>query len=118
MRHLVFSPDESTFASICDDEIMCVCDSETGHCISGLFQLPYNEHVYNACFNPGRRCILLKLKSYAAVLDIGTGEEQFQIEGLDFIFVRIEMMMSPYINSSLLRYFISLYFHSLLVISL
>ena len=27
---LVFSPDESTFASISDDEIMCVCDSEIG----------------------------------------------------------------------------------------
>jgi len=37
VRHLVFSPDESTFASICYDEIMCVCDSETGHCISGPF---------------------------------------------------------------------------------
>ena len=30
----------------------------------------------------------------------------------------IEVMMSPYINSSSLRHFISLYFHSLLVISL
>jgi len=44
---LVFSPDESTFASIsaCGDRIMCVCDSETGHCISGPFQLHYNESI-------------------------------------------------------------------------
>ena len=33
-------------------------------------------------------------------------------------FHTIEVMMSPYINSSSLRHFISLYFHSLLVISL
>jgi len=85
---LVFSPDESTFASISDDEIMCVCDSETGHCISGPFQLHHDESVYDACFSPGGRRILLEFKSYAVVLDIGTGEEQFRIEGLDFVFVR------------------------------
>jgi len=88
VRHLVFSPDESTFASICDDKIMCVCDSETGHCISGPFELSYDESVYDACFSPGGRHILLKFKSYAVVLDTGTGEEQFRIEGLDFVFVR------------------------------
>jgi len=86
--HLVFSPDESTFASICDDEIMCVCDSETGHCISGPFQLRYDESVYDACFSPGGRHILLKFKSYVVVLDIGMGEEQFRIEGLDFVFIQ------------------------------
>jgi len=88
VRHLVFSPDESTFASICDDEIMCVCDSETGHCISGPFELCHDESVYGACFSPGRRHILLKFESYAVVLDIGTGEEQFWIEGLDFVFIQ------------------------------
>jgi len=40
VHHLVFSPDESTFASI-GYKIMCVCDSETGHCISGPFQLHF-----------------------------------------------------------------------------
>jgi len=87
VRPLVFSPDESTFASISYDE-MCVCDSETGHCISGPFQLPYDEFVYDACFSPGGRHILLAFYSYAAVLDIGTGEEQFRIEGLYFAFIR------------------------------
>jgi len=88
VRHLVFSPDENTFASICDDEIMCVCDSETGHCVSGPFQLRRDEYVYGACFSPGGRRILLKLRSYAVVLDIGTGEEQFRIEGLNFVFIQ------------------------------
>jgi len=87
VHHLVFSPDESTFASICDDETMCVCDSETGHCISGPFELRYGL-VYDACFSPGGRRILLELRSHAVVLDIGTGEEQFRIEGLDFVFIR------------------------------
>ena len=86
VRHLVFSPDESTFASI-SFGIMCVCDSETGHCISGPFQLRHDEYVYDACFSPGGRCILLKLKSHAVVLDIGTGEEQFRIEGSNFVFI-------------------------------
>jgi len=38
VHHLVFSPDESTFASISFGTI-CVCDFETDHCISGSFQL-------------------------------------------------------------------------------
>ena len=86
--HLVFLPDESTFAYICDDQTMCVCDSETGHCISGPFQLRYDEPVYDACFSPGGRRILLEFYSYAVVLDIGTGEEQFRIEGWRFVFIR------------------------------
>jgi len=87
VRHLVFSPDESTFAFI-SFKIMCVCDSETGHCISGPFQLLYDESVYDACFSPGGRRILLEFKSYAVVLDIGTGEEQFRIKCLDSVFIR------------------------------
>ena len=87
VRHLAFSPDESTFVSISDDKFMCVCDSETGHCISGPFELLHDESVYGACFSPGGRRILLKFKSYAVVLDIGTGEEHFRIEGLDFVFI-------------------------------
>jgi len=91
VRHLVFSPDESTFASISYNGIfgiLCVCDSETGHCISGPFLLRYDESVYYACFSPCGRRILVKLRSYAVVLDIGTGEEQFRIEGFRFVFVR------------------------------
>jgi len=67
---------------------MCVCDSETGHCISGPFELRHDESVYGACFSPGGRHILLEFESYAVVLDIGTGGEQFRIEGLDFVFIQ------------------------------
>jgi len=90
VHHLVFSPDESTFASISPygNRIVCVCDSETGHCISGPFKLRHDESVYGACFSPGGRRILFKFKSYAVVLDIGTGEEQFWIKGLDFVFIQ------------------------------
>jgi len=88
VRHLVFSPDESTFASICDDKIMCVCDSETGHCISGPFQLSYDGDLYWACFSPDGKHIILDFESYAVVLDIGTGDEQFRIEGWCFAFIR------------------------------
>jgi len=87
VHHLVFSPDESTFTSI-SFRIMCVCDSETGHCISGPFELPCDEDLYSACFSPDGRHILLEFDTCAVVLDIETGEEQFRIEGLDFIFIQ------------------------------
>jgi len=88
VRTLVFSPDESTFASISGDRIMCVCDSETGHCISGPFEL--SNYVYEACFSPDGRRILLRFKSYAVVLDIVTGEEQFRIKGKNFVFIHCD----------------------------
>ena len=88
VRRMVFSPDESTFASICADETMCVCDSETGHRISGPFELSYDELLNWACFSPDGKHILLCFESYATVLDIVTGEEQFRIEGLDFVFIQ------------------------------
>ena len=52
--HMVFSPNENTFASISGShpETMHVCDSETGHCISGPFKLPYNESLSGVCFSP------------------------------------------------------------------
>ena len=87
---MVFSPYESTFASISRTNhkiIMCVCDSKTGHCISGPFELPHKEFVYDAYFSPDGRRILLKLESYAVVVDIETGEEQFQIKGWNFVFI-------------------------------
>ena len=90
VRRLVFSHDESTFASISDDGIMCVCDSETGHCISGPFELPHNEFVYDGCSSHDGRRVLLEFRTYAVVLGIGTGEEQeqFRIEGWHFVFIR------------------------------
>jgi len=84
-----FSTNESIFASISGycNKTICVCDAETGHCISGPFQLPYDAHIYNACFSPDMKHILLQFKSDAVVLDIVTGEEQFWIKGLDFVFI-------------------------------
>jgi len=87
VRHMVFSPNESTFASI-SDGIMCVCDSETGDCISDPFQLRYDEFVYDAYFSPDGKHLLLGFKPYAVVLDIETGEEQFWMEGWYFVFIR------------------------------
>jgi len=83
---MVFSPDESTFASI-SFGIMCVCDSETGHCISGPFKLS-SGYTYSAFFSPDGKRILVKSNSHAVLLDIETGEEQFRIDGLDFVFTR------------------------------
>ena len=84
--HLVFSPDESTFAFI-SSRIMRVCDSQTGHCVSGPFKLPHNRSPSGACFSPDGKHILLKYDSYAVLLDIEMGEEQFQIKGSDFVFI-------------------------------
>ena len=86
VRRLVFSLDESTFASI-SPQTMYVCDSETGHCISGPFELSNYGEVYNACFSRDGKRILLRLNSFAVVWDIEMGEEQFQIEGYGFAFI-------------------------------
>jgi len=88
VHHVVFSPDESTFASI-SWNAMYVCDSETGHCISGPFELSGHGIGRDACFSPDGRHILLKFDSGAVVWNIETGEEQPIIEGYDFAFVRI-----------------------------
>jgi len=86
VRHMVFSVDERTFASI-SLQTMYVCDSETGHCISGPFELSNCGEVYNACFSRDGKRILLRLNSFAVVWDIEMGEEQFQIEGYGFAFI-------------------------------
>jgi len=62
VNNIVFSLDESTFASISFYD-MYVCDSETGHCISG------------------------PIATFAVVWDIETGEEQFQVKGSNFAFI-------------------------------
>jgi len=83
---MVFSPDESTFACI-SDRVVCVYDSETSHWVSSPFELPYHGFLHGAYFSPDGRHILLKFFSYAVVLDIVTGEEQFRIKGKDFVFI-------------------------------
>jgi len=85
VRRLVFSPNERTFASISTLNDICVCDSETGHCISGPFEVLGSAN--DACFSSDGRHILVKLYTYAIVLDIEMGEEQFRIEGHDFAFI-------------------------------
>jgi len=72
--HVVFSLDESTFASI-SSYTMYICNSETGHRISGPFELSNHGMVYNAYFSPNEKCILLEFDSYAVVCDIEMGEE-------------------------------------------
>jgi len=86
VQHVVFSLDESTFASI-TYQTMYVCDSETGHRISGPFELSNYGEVYNACFSPDGKRILLGFDSRAIVWDIEMGEEQFQIEGYTFALI-------------------------------
>ena len=88
VHHVIFSLDESTFASISGDGTY-VCDSETGHCISGPFKPPYSYYGIGrgACFYPDGKHILVKFCCLAVVWDIETGEEQFRIEGSDFTFI-------------------------------
>ena len=66
---------------------MYVCDSETGHCISSPFELCNYGEVYDACFSPEGKHILLGFGSYAVVWDIEMGKEQFRIEGYQFAFI-------------------------------
>ena len=98
VKCIALSPDEKTFASISDDKTMYVCDSETGHCISGPFELrnldsPSWWEQFDACFSPDGKHILVrhhhgnKLPCCALVWNIEKGEEVFQIEGFDFVFI-------------------------------
>jgi len=86
VRRVIFSLNESTFASI-TPQTMYVCDSETGHRISGPFELSNYGMVYNACFSPDGKHILLGFRSYAVVWDIEMSEEQFKINGDNFAFI-------------------------------
>ena len=98
VRCIVLSPDEKTFASISIDAIMYVCDSETGHCISGPFELRNLDFSFprdriDACFSPDGKHILVRsrreneLSCRALVWNIEKGEEVFQIKGFDFVFI-------------------------------
>ena len=95
VKCIVLSPDEKTFASI--SGFMHICDSETGHCILGPFQLmnlnsPLFAHI-NACFGPDRKHVLVRccphnaLACRAVVWDIERGEEVFEIECFDCVFI-------------------------------
>ena len=98
---VVLSPDEKTFASISTDfdfATMYLCDSETGHCISGPFMLRsidsvgFSARVY-PCFSPDGKHILVRSLRYsplscrAVVWNIEKEKEVFQTEGFDFVFI-------------------------------
>jgi len=94
------SPDEKTFASTSSSLSMTasyVCDSETGHCISGPFESEESRdnflwtRDFDACFSPDKKHILVisrRTPSYHAVVwDIERGEKVSQIEGFDFVLI-------------------------------
>jgi len=91
---IVLSPDENTFASISIDATMFVCNSETGHCISGPFKFTHQSSFpEDACFSPDGKHILVrshrgnKVSCRAVAWNIKKGEEVFRIEGFDFVFI-------------------------------
>jgi len=102
VKSIVLSPDEKTFVSISwksDMITSCICDSETGHCISGPFEsyspcsiISRGDKV-NGCFSSDGKHILVRsrrsdsLSCRAVVWDIERGKEVFQIEGFDFVFI-------------------------------
>jgi len=86
VNDVAFSPDKSTFFSRSGDTV-CICDSETGHCISGPFKMPECKYRSQAHFSPTGSHILFKCRSYAVVWDIEAGEEQFRVKGSDFAFI-------------------------------
>ena len=90
MLCLVFSPDEKTFACISSVALptLCICDSETGHLVSGPFELKgRSSFKHDALFSPDGKHILVKYYSDAVVWDIERCEEEFEIEGSDFVFI-------------------------------
>ena len=87
VERLVFSPDEKTFTFISEESVY-VCDSETGHVISGPFEHESCSPPEYACFSPNGTHILIGCDDSAIVWDIERGEEQFRIEGRDFVFIQ------------------------------
>jgi len=61
-----------------------VCDSETGHCISGPFE---SNGFLGACFSPDGKHILVRTPGNAVVWEIERGEKVSRIEGFDFVFI-------------------------------
>ena len=103
MGCIVLSPDEKTFVSTSSSSSSSyittsfVCDSETGHCILGPFELKESSdnrdqwiEIPNACFSPDGRHILVRSQlapHHAVVWEIERGEKVSQIEGFDFVFI-------------------------------
>ena len=83
---LVFLPDEKTFAFISYGNVY-ICDSETGHLISGVFDFEHDSSPKYACFSPNGTHILVRHCS-GVVWDIERGEEQFRIEDQHSAFIQ------------------------------
>jgi len=95
---IVLSPDEKTFvstslSSLDETTTSYVCDSETGHRISGPFESKGGRHfiwrtgAFDACFSPDGKHILVRISDNAVVWEIERGEKVSQIEGFDFVFI-------------------------------
>jgi len=105
VRCIVSSSDDKILVSISTSWLSnmitsYVCDSTTGHCIPGPFRtgdvdLSDWGTGLDACFSPDGKHILVRchpetiLSCRAVVWDIERGEEEFQIEGFDFVFIHI-----------------------------
>ena len=104
MDCIVLSPDEKTFVSASSSSFppyittSFICDSETGHCILGPFELKESRNnfsgwieILNVCFSPVGRHILvgsqLAPSHHAVVWEIERGEKVSQIEGFGFVFI-------------------------------
>jgi len=98
VRCIVSSSDDKIFASVSENGVIYVCDSATGHCTSGPFRLTNVDLSdwgtgLDACFSPDGKHILVRcrpetiLSCRSVVWDIERGEEVFQIEGFDFVFI-------------------------------
>ena len=98
VRCIVSSSDDKTFASVSENGVIYVCDSATGHCTSGSFQLRNVDLSdwgtgLDVCFSPDGKHILVRcrpetiLSCHAIVWDTERGEEVLQIEGFDFVFI-------------------------------
>jgi len=94
---IVLSPDEKTFVSS-GITTSYVCDSETGHCISGPFESEEGRHhlfgktgTLDACFSPDGKHILVISRippsHHAVVWEIERGKKLSRIEGFDFVFI-------------------------------
>jgi len=84
---LVFSPDKKIFAFISYKNVY-ICDSETGHLISGPFKHESSLSPEYACFSPNGTHILVRYYGSTIVLDIKRGKEQFRIKGQYFVFIQ------------------------------
>ena len=100
---IVLSPDEKTFVSTSSSSLwgrttLHVCDSETGHCISGPFKSKESGNrffrgtrIFDACFSHDGKHILVRSHKtpyyHAVVWEIERGEKVSEIEGLDFVFI-------------------------------